>query len=63
MKLKGLPYSVTIGEIQDFFRDFKLVSGSIKIGENPIDKLRTGDAIVLFQSPDECQSAMKSLNK
>ena len=60
--MRGLPYSVKIFEIEDFFRGFGYVKTSIKIGENPYDNLRTGDGMILFENPDECQKAMRQLN-
>jgi RNA recognition motif-containing protein len=45
----GLPYSVTEGDIVEFFHGFGLIEESIKIGKYSNGKT-TGEAFVLFEN-------------
>jgi len=62
MKLKGLPFSVTEKGIIEFFEGYGLIEDSVKIGKMSDGKL-TGEAAVLFDSPDECQRAHTDRNQ
>jgi len=39
LKMRGLPYSVQDQDIKLFFRSYKLLSDSIKLGKNDEDRL------------------------
>lgn len=56
MKLKGLPYSVTKEDIVKFFHGLGLIDDSVKIGVMTDGKL-TGEACVLFETVEDCQTA------
>ena len=53
MKLKGLPYSVNKEDIVKFFHGLGMIEDSIKIGTMQDGKL-TGEACVLFETPEDC---------
>lgn len=56
VRLRGLPFDVTEREIAQFFSAYRLVEGSVKIGENANGQ-RTGEAVVQFESADEAKKA------
>lgn len=60
LKLRGLPYQVTMEDIKHFFSGYNVVAGSIKIGLNP-DGSKTGEGTVLFSSVDDARKAYKNL--
>ena len=49
LRMAGLPYSVTEGDIVEFFHGFGLIEESIKIGKYSNGKT-TGEAVVLFEN-------------
>jgi hypothetical protein len=49
--LRGLPYSVTLEDIQSFFSKFRVVPNSIKIGLHR-DGLKTGEGAILFETEE-----------
>lgn len=61
MKMRGLPFSVSVREIRDFFEDFRVAERDITIDMN--QGRPTGYALVFFQSEDEAERAKNSLNK
>lgn len=62
LMMKGLPYRVTLQQIQDFFKDHATVpSDQIFIEE--FDGKRSGSALVVFASEEAAQSAKDSLQK
>lgn len=54
LKMKGLPYSVTLENILSFFQGHNIITDSVKIGKMGDGRL-TGEACILFQSPIDCQ--------
>ena len=62
MKMKGLPFSVTREDIISFFQGCNLLEDSIKIGFMPDGRL-TGEACVIFGTPDDCFNAHKSMDQ
>ncbi len=56
MRLRGVPFSVRAADILAFFRDYEIFENSVKIGENA-NKMKTGEAAVLFPTEQECKRA------
>lgn len=56
LKMRGLPFSIKIQDIKAFFKDYNVLNGSIKIGET-VDKVKTGEAALLFADEKECTRA------
>ena len=56
MKMKGLPFSVQRQDIVNFFTGHGFVDNSIKIGVMADGRL-TGEAVIMFNSADDCQNA------
>lgn len=61
LKMRGLPYSVGIREIRDFFGDFRVADRDIIIDMN--NGRPTGYALVFLESEDEATRAKNDLNK
>ena len=61
LKLKGLPYSVTLDNIHTFFQGYNIIADSVKIGKMADGKL-TGEACVLFNTSDDCNAAHAALD-
>ena len=61
LKMRGLPYSVQNEDICKFFGSFGVIDESVKIGKMGDGKL-TGEAIVLFKSPEDATAALKDRN-
>ena len=59
--MRGLPYSVGIREIRDFFGDFRVADRDIIIDMN--NGRPTGYALVFLESEDEATRAKNDLNK
>lgn len=57
LRLRGLPYSATAGEVETFFMGFGYLPGSVSMGPQP------GQASVRFTSPAEAARALASKNK
>lgn len=57
LKLRGLPYSATVSDIVDFFRDYEVEKGSVRIVRRPDGKV-TGEAYVEFPSAEVAKKAM-----
>lgn len=57
LKLRGLPYSATEPDIADFFRDYEVKEGSVRIVRRPDGKV-TGEAYVEFASAEVAKKAM-----
>ncbi len=58
LKLRGLPYQVTVDDIKTFFSGFNVSESQIKIGINP-DGRKTGEGAVLFKSEEDCKRGFK----
>lgn len=50
MKLRGLPYSITIDQIQEFFADFGVTKSDVVIEEN--NGKKTGFGLVFFKDQE-----------
>ena len=61
LKMRGLPYSVGVREIRDFFGDFRVSDRDIVIDLN--NGRPTGYALVFLESEDEASRAKSELNK
>ena len=61
LKMRGLPYQVTIKEIRDFFSDFRVADRDIIIDMS--NGRPTGYALVFLESESEAQRAKDKLNK
>lgn len=61
LKMRGLPYSVGVREIRDFFGDFRVADRDIIIDMN--NGRPTGYALVFLESEDEASRAKTELNK
>lgn len=61
LKLRGLPYSVGVREIRDFFADFRVSDRDIIIDLH--NGRATGYALVFLESEDEASRAKTALNK
>lgn len=61
LKMRGLPYSVTVREIRDFFEDFRVAERDIRIDMN--QGRPTGYALVFFENESEAQRAKDTQNK
>jgi len=59
--MRGLPYSVSVREIRDFFADYRIADRDIIIDMN--NGRPTGYALVFFENESEAQRAKDSLNK
>ena len=53
LKIRGLPNTVEIADIEAFFKDFKTIAKSVLIEVKEIDGQRTGTAGILLDSFDE----------
>lgn len=58
LKLRGLPYQVTLDDIKTFFSSYNVQESSIKVGLQP-DGRKTGEGAVLFKTEEDCKSAFK----
>lgn len=56
LRMRGLPFDVTEREVAQFFSAYRLVEGSIKIGETAMGQ-RTGEAVLQFESQEEAKKA------
>jgi RNA recognition motif-containing protein len=61
LKMRGLPFSVSIKEIRDFFNDFRVADRDIIIDMNRGKP--TGYALVFLESDSEAERAKTKLNK
>ena len=61
LKMRGLPYSVGVREIRDFFGDFRVSDRDIIIDLN--NGRPTGYALVFLENEDEASRAKSELNK
>jgi len=61
LKMRGLPFSVSVREIRDFFEDFRVAERDITIDMN--QGRPTGYALVFFGSNEEAERAKNALNK
>lgn len=61
IKMRGLPFSVSVREIRDFFEDFRVAERDITIDMNM--GRPTGYALVFFENENEAQRAKDQLNK
>jgi len=59
--MRGLPFSVTIKEIRDFFSDFRVADRDIIIDMN--HGKPTGYALVFLENESEALRAKEKLNK
>ena len=62
VKMRGLPYTATVSEIQEFFGGLDLVPGSVQIGTNREGR-PSGEAWVEFVDMRAAQSAVQMRNK
>jgi heterogeneous nuclear ribonucleoprotein F/H len=62
LKIRGMPYRATVEEIQDFFRDYKFIEGSIIYGYGS-DGRKNGFGALVFESEEQATSAMEALQK
>ena len=60
--MRGLPFSVRESDICQFFRGMGYITGSVKLGRYHDGKL-TGEACILFESPEHARNAQATLNK
>jgi len=58
LRLRGLPFSARHMDIKNFFYDYKIVRESVKFGRN-FEGRKTGEAVVLFETQEEAQRAIK----
>jgi len=56
--MRGLPFDASEKEIYEFFGNYKLGAGCIKIGINAVGQ-HTGEAAVLFKNPDDAKRAIQ----
>lgn len=61
MKLRGLPFSVTVDHLVDFFSDFGVSRSDIVIEEH--NGKKTGFGLVFFRDSDLAQRAKIEKNK
>lgn len=61
LRLRGLPYSVTLGDIEDFFGDAEIIRSGIHLLRNHQGKL-TGEAYVEFCSENDKRIALRKHN-
>ena len=61
LKMRGLPYQVTVRDIRDFFADFRVSNSDIIIDMS--NGRPTGYALVFFESDTEAGRAKETLNK
>ena len=61
LKMRGLPFSVTIRDIRDFFGDFRVSDRDIIIDMN--NGRQTGYGLVFFENEDEAQRAKDDLHR
>lgn len=47
LKLRGVPFNAKENDILMFFKDFRVLAGSVKLGETS-EKMKTGEAAALF---------------
>ena len=57
LRMRGLPWNVSMDDVYFFFSDYKYVKGSAKVGINSQGR-KTGEAVVLFKSADEAERAL-----
>jgi RNA recognition motif-containing protein len=62
LKLRGVPFRASESEIEEFFADYKLVAGSIKLGVGD-DGRKNGFAVALFESEDQAKEAQEGKDK
>jgi len=60
LRMRGIPFRVTVDEIFRFFAGFHIVPGGIVLGQR--DGRPSGEAWVTFASPPEAQRALLGLN-
>ena len=58
VKLRGMPWRVSLEEIEEFLEGFKWVRDSIRIGELEGGR-KTGQGSVMFESEDEANRCME----
>ena len=61
LKLRGLPFQVTVAEIREFFADFRVAESDIILDLS--HGKPTGYALTHFESEDEAARAKKELNR
>lgn len=61
LKMRGLPYSVQVRDIRDFFADFRVSNSDIIIDMS--NGRPTGYALVFFENESEASRAKDTLNK
>ena len=62
LRMKGLPHRATLYQIEYFFRDFKLIPGSVVLGKNRF-AMNNGFGVILFHEADQAEEAFFTLNK
>ena len=60
MRLRGLPFTVNPSDIGNFFSQYNVVQGSIKLGKNE-DGRMTGQAACLFETRDDAKNALNEM--
>jgi len=62
VKLEGLPYRVRESEIEDFFRGFDYIPGSVELGKNS-DGRMSGDAWIQFRDEGAARQAVSARDR
>ena len=56
IKVRGLPFSLNSWDIEDLFKRFNFMRGSIKLGF--IGERKSGEAVLLFPNKEEAERAV-----
>lgn len=56
MKVRGLPFSLNNWDVEEIFKRYNFVRGSVKLGFS--GERKTGEAVVLFPNREEAERAM-----
>eukprot|EP00466_Bigelowiella_natans_P004461 jgi/Bigna1/79884/fgenesh1_pg.66_\ len=62
VKLEGLPYRVRESEIEDFFRGFDFIPGTVELGKNS-DGRMSGDAWIQFRDEGAARQAVSARDR
>jgi len=60
IKMQGLPFQIKNEEVNVFFAEYNIIPNSVYFERNA-DGRRTGNGVVLFDSPEICYKAMTEM--
>lgn len=62
LRMRGLPFDVTVRDITDFFAGHRFILDSIRVARRP-DGRPTGDGFIMFETFDDASRALEQLHK